>query len=100
MKAHEALIAWSGLDAPKPYAGTVMVSRRGSDPQDDWSVRYPLSNTEASRARFSMRGSEGLAGLFMDFQYLVVEERLDPEVVHEAFMAIDEYAALFGAKHN
>jgi hypothetical protein len=29
---------------------------------------------------------------------LIVEERLDPEAVHKAFLVIDEYADLFDAE--
>jgi hypothetical protein len=49
-------------------------------------------------ARRHMRGSESLVELFRDFHYLIVEERLDPEAVHKAFLVIDEYADLFDAE--
>ena len=90
MKAREALIAWSGLDDPN-FGGTVMVSRVVNDGQVERKADGPMHEL-----RFVMEGSDSLVGLFQDFQYLVVEEHLDPEAVHRAFLAIDEYAALSG----
>jgi len=43
-----------------------------------------------------VQAADSVAGVLWNFQYLVVEERIDPEAVHKAFMAIDEYAQLFG----
>lgn len=43
-----------------------------------------------------MQAADSITGVLWNFQYLVVEERIDPEAVHKAFTAIDEYAQLFG----
>jgi len=47
-----------------------------------------------------MQSATDVRGLFGQFHYLVVEERIDPELLHKALMAIDEYAELFGTPHN
>ena len=98
MKAREALIAWSGLDDPEPFKGKVLVGRVVDEGQVDWSDPYVSSSGASFPARRALRGADTLVGLFRDFQYLVVEERLDPEVVHSAFLAIDEYAELFSTE--
>ncbi|AZO56820.1 MULTISPECIES: hypothetical protein [unclassified Mesorhizobium] len=97
MKAHEALIAWSGWDDESAMRGQVAVGRMVGEGQVAWTNGY--SNKGGAvlvQARRKMRGAQSLAGVFRDFHYLVVDERLDPELVHRAFLAIDEYADLFG----
>ena len=95
MKARDAWIAWNGLN-DRPFAGTLIVSRVAQIGEDVASANHTQLNGATRDLRFSMHASHGLIGLFQDFQYLVVEERLDPEVVHRAFLAIDEYAEIFG----
>ena len=88
MKAHETMIVWGGRDDPAPFAGNIMVCRartRGSG--YGGFIRQMQSATD-------------VRGLFGQFHYLVVEERIDPELLHKALMAIDEYAELFGTPHN
>lgn len=98
MKAHEALIAWSAWDDNVATAGQVAVGRMAGEGQVDWTAGYSSTGGGASfEARRQMRGAESVVGMFKDFHYLVVDERLDPEVVHKAFLVIDEYAELFGA---
>ncbi|TXM84107.1 hypothetical protein FV219_26940, partial [Methylobacterium sp. WL122] len=63
----------------------------------------PAPDAEGAAKRFMMRGGAGssalqaltgearIARLFIDFQTLVVRDGLDPQAVHRAFLAIDEY---------
>ncbi|TPN86635.1 hypothetical protein FJ987_04640 [Mesorhizobium sp. CU2] len=96
MKANEALIAWSGLDDETPARGHVAIGRMIGEGQVDWVIGYASAAGHRIVAKRHMRGAHSLVGLFRDFHYLVVDERLDPEKVHRAFLAIDEYAELFG----
>ncbi|MDG4895180.1 hypothetical protein P9272_16550 [Mesorhizobium sp. WSM4976] len=96
MKAHEALIAWSGWDDESPMRGKVAVGRIVGEGQISWTDGYSNTGGAALEARRKMRGAQSLIGVVKDFHYLVVDERLDPEAVHKAFLAIDEYAKLFG----
>lgn len=96
MKAHEAMIAWSGLDDDTPARGHVAMGRMFGEGQIDWVIGYATAGGHRITAKRHMRGAHSLVGLFKDFHYLVVDERLDPEKVHKAFLAIDEYADLFG----
>lgn len=98
MKAHEALIAWSGWDDPSPTAGQVAVGRIVGEGEVAWTNGYAHTGGIASEGRRQMQGADSLVGLFRDFHYLVVDERLDPEAVHKAFLQIDEYAELFVPK--
>ena len=98
MKAHEALIAWTPLEIGHGTSGQVKVGRLIKNGGLDWTAPYSHTCGAAYSNRRSMRSHESMARLFQDFQYFVVEERLDPEAVHKAFLVIDEYADLFGAR--
>jgi hypothetical protein len=91
MKLLEAIIAWTPArwaDLRPETAGQVAV----------------LPVTEAGEAkRFAMRAGAGssalaslseegrVARLFIDFQTIVVRDGIEPQAVHRAFLAIDEY---------
>lgn len=92
MKQIEAIIAWMPLrwaELKPETAGQVAV--------------VALPDAAGLAGRYMMRsgaGSSGLraqpedariARLFIDFQTLVVRDGLDPQAVHHAFLAIDEY---------
>jgi hypothetical protein len=96
VKASEALIAWTPLDADIPTRGQLEVGLLVSDNDRDWTAPYSHTGGAAHLDRRAMRGAESVIRLLRDFQYLVVEERLDPEAVHKAFLKIDEYAEMFG----
>jgi len=82
------MIVWGGLDDPAPFAGKIMVCRtRTKGSGYDGFIRQMQSATD-------------VRGLFGQFHYLVVEERIDPELLHTALMAIHEYADLFGGRHK
>ncbi|TGV08197.1 hypothetical protein EN816_34100 [Mesorhizobium sp. M8A.F.Ca.ET.173.01.1.1] len=96
MKTHEALIAWSGWDDQSPTRGHVAVGLIVGEGQVDWSAGYASTGGAAFEARRQIRGAQSIIGIFRDFHYLVVDERLDPERVHKAFLVIDEYAEIVG----
>lgn len=99
MKAHEAVIAWNGWDDDAATAGRVAVGRVVGEGQVAWSTGYAhTAGGGSSEARRKMRGARSVIGVLTDFHYLVVDERLDPEEVHKAFLVIDEYAELFTPK--
>ncbi|GJD44126.1 hypothetical protein AFCDBAGC_1990 [Methylobacterium cerastii] len=92
MKQSDAIIAWTPArwaELRPDTAGQVAV--------------LPAPDAEGAAKRFMMRGGAGssalqaltgearIARLFIDFQTLVVRDGLDPQAVHRAFLAIDEY---------
>ena len=92
MKQSDAIIAWTPArwaELRPDTAGQVAV--------------LPAPDTAGASKRFMMRGGAGssalqaltgearIARLFIDFQTLVVRDGLDPQAVHRAFLAIDEY---------
>lgn len=92
MKQSDAIIAWTPArwaELRPDTAGQVAV--------------LPAPDVEGAAKRFMMRGGAGssalqaltgearIARLFIDFQTLVVRDGLDPQAVHRAFLAIDEY---------
>jgi hypothetical protein len=77
-------------------AGQIAVGRIIGDGEVDWTDGYAHAGGAALAARCRMRGARSTMGVVKDFHYLVVDERLDPEAVHKVFLAIDEYAELFG----
>ena len=54
------------------------------------SVSGAVLAQETSALR-TLTGEARVARLFIDFQTLVVRDGLDPQAVHRAFLAIDEY---------
>ena len=91
MKQSEAIIAWT--------------PRRWAELRPDTAGQVavlPFPDTDGAAKRFMMRGGASsalhalseearIARLFIDFQTLVVRDGLDPQDVHRAFLAIDEY---------
>ena len=94
MKASVALIAWTpaGTEwATNPTSGQVKVgplTRKQSNLASDFACDGGASVT----SRRNKSGWEQIALVFMDFHTLVVRDGLSPEVVHRAFLEIDEYA--------
>ncbi len=92
MKQLDAIIAWTPVrwaELRPETAGQVAV--------------LPLPDTEGAARRYMMRAGASssalqamseearIARLFIDFQTLVVRDGLEPQAVHRAFLAIDEY---------
>lgn len=92
MKQIEAIIAWTPV--------------RWAELRPETAVQIvvlPAPDTEGAARRFMMRAGASssalqalseearIARLFIDFQTIVVRDGLDPQAVHKAFLAIDEY---------
>jgi hypothetical protein len=93
MKAHEALIAWTPVDTPdaEDTDGKIVV---GDIPYStfDWTQRFVATGGAAVPGRQDLRGDALKVALFLEFLEIVVRDGLDPQLVHEAFLVIDEYA--------
>lgn len=93
MKARDALIAWTpARHTDDPMAGKVKVGPLLRDSDPDWTRPYSSTGGAAFVERRSMTGHTSTMMVFVDFHTLVVGDGLDPNVVHEAFLAIDEFA--------
>lgn len=92
MKASEALIAWTPADYGTPTAGTVKVGPLIEVGKRDWSDPYAYTGGASIVERREMVGAEAQLWVFTDFHTIVVRDGIKPEVAHEAFLAIDEYA--------
>ncbi|MEA1832727.1 hypothetical protein U8607_11600 [Methylobacterium durans] len=92
MKQLEALIAWTPTrwaDLRPETAGQVVVV-----PFPDAEGRakgFMMSAGASSSALQALPEDQRVARLFIDFNTLVVRDGLDPQAVHRAFLAIDEY---------
>jgi hypothetical protein len=96
MKAHEAVIAWTPADCLESEyeetAGEVVVvnlHRRGGR---EWCRPFERVGGASFPARRKLRGVESTARLFIDFHQIVLRDGIDPQLAHEAFLVIDEYA--------
>jgi hypothetical protein len=92
MKASEALIAWSPAYSRKATRGQVKVGPLLDENVADWTEPYSFTGGAAFQARRDMKGWQSIARVLIDFHTLVIRDGILPEVAHEAFLAIDEYA--------
>lgn len=93
MKQLECMIAWtpaSWTDSRPETAGRVEV---GPWPDTKgWSDAYASTVGACFAELHKISEWQRTAVLFIDFNTLVVRDGMDPRAVHEAFLAIDEYA--------
>jgi hypothetical protein len=93
MKYREALIAWTPASWPEESGrggstrGHVKVDRVGGQ----WHRPYAFTGGAEYSYVEEARGMEALASLFIEFHDMVVRDGINPQVAHEAFLAIDEY---------
>jgi len=92
VKAYEALIAWTPRNDRRPTAGQVKVGPLRREGESDWASPFAMTGGAAWVATRELRGAQSVARLFIDFHTLIVRDRIDPALAHEAFLAIDEYA--------
>lgn len=97
MRATEAMIAYTPAyynDGPKAATrgqvkiGPLLNTARGDN---DWSRPYAFTIGAAELARRKYLTHQSLAQVFIDFHTIVVRDGIDPQVAHQAFLAIDEY---------
>ncbi|AYO83005.1 hypothetical protein [Methylobacterium brachiatum] len=92
MKQIEAIIAWTPArwaELKPETAGQVVVVPVPDEAGT--SKRYMMRAGASSSALAALSDEARIARLFIDFQTLVVRDGLDPQDVHQAFLAIDEY---------
>lgn len=93
MKASEALIAWTPANATDDEtAGQVKIGPLLRQGQKDWARPFSFTGGAAHVNRRAMTGPEQTLNVFLDFHGMVVRDKIDPQVAHEAFLGIDEYA--------
>jgi hypothetical protein len=94
MKAHEAVIFWTppGTTAHKETAGEVAICPHLHPLGIAWGQQFERVGGAAHVDRRGLRGAESTARLFVDFHQLVVRDGIDPELAHQMFLVIDEYA--------
>jgi hypothetical protein len=97
MKMHEALIAWtptwSSNDKTK---GQVKVGPLVAEGEADWTDPFACTGGAAWIPSRALRGDESLINALLHFHSLVVRDGIDPQVAHQAFLAVDEYAEAIG----
>jgi hypothetical protein len=90
MKWRDAMILWNPAERchgrPDLEPGIVRVIRH---PGDDRC--FALSTGACNAWHGRLRGNVALVKLLAEFHTLVVRDGLDPQVVHDAFLEIDEY---------
>ena len=92
MKQIEAIIAWTpaaGRSCSPETAGQVAVLP--APDADGAAKRFMMRAGASSSALAALSEEARIARLFIDFQTLVVRDGIDPQAVHRAFLAIDEY---------
>ncbi|GJD89242.1 MULTISPECIES: hypothetical protein [Methylobacterium] len=92
MKQRDAIIAWTPArwaELRPETAGQVAVLPLSE--AAGAAKRYMMRAGASSSALQAMSEEARIARLFIDFQTLVVRDGLDPQAVHRAFLAIDEY---------
>jgi hypothetical protein len=94
MKAREAVIAYTPSDWTGSYEATIGKVEVGLylPGHVQWSDRYAFVVGAAFPSIRELRGSDAIAQLFVDFHTAVVRDGIDPQVAHQAFLVIDEYA--------
>ena len=92
MKISETLIAWTPATANSPTAGTVKVGPLIKAGTQDWAAPYLMTGGAAYTAVRKLSGIDAVARVFIEFNTLVARDGLPVGEVHEAFLAIDEYA--------
>jgi len=92
MKQIEAIIAWTPArwaELRPETAGQIVVLP--APDTEGAAKRYIMHAGASSSALAALSDEARIARLFIDFQTIVVRDGLDPQVVHRAFLAIDEY---------
>ena len=92
MKQLEAIIAWTPVRwaALRPETAGQIAVLAAPDPEGA-AKRFMMRAGASSSALQGLSEEARIARLFIDFQTIVVRDGLDPQAVHRAFLAIDEY---------
>ena len=90
MKAADALIFWD-IPSPDHPKGKILIVAYGKDGFEPGQGEYAFSGGAAYVHRRNLKGYEQLAYVFGDFNHLAVHYGIDPALLHEEFLKIDEY---------
>ncbi|MDX7953457.1 hypothetical protein P7D22_20025 [Lichenihabitans sp. Uapishka_5] len=89
MKLIQSMIAWNPAHGEAQRGHEVKV---GPWPdRTGWSRSYDNTGGSCYMERHDAELWQQIALMFIDFHTLVVGDNMDPQAVHEAFLAIDEY---------
>ncbi len=93
MKASEAIIAWNALDdfRSEGRPGSIAVGPLLYDGDGDWTRPYLYTGGAAEVHRRTLSDRDQQFFILRDFYTLVYVYGLHPDLVHKAFMHIDEY---------
>jgi hypothetical protein len=83
MKFTEVMIAWN--------PGTDQITVGPWPDREGWTRGYMMKVGAKDLALRKMPPMMRLAQLFLHFNTAIVRDRIDPQVAHRAFLAIDEY---------
>lgn len=85
MRYAEAMIAWN-VEPP-----AIRVGLKSDNIATGWARPYRMSGGGCFFGRAEMSETEQLVMMFTDFHQIVVRDGLPADLVHSAFLAIDEY---------
>jgi hypothetical protein len=91
MRMHEVGTAWTGNadhNAGNPLRGKVKVSRRHHGWAEEHQSTGGACYAQISQAKHPM---EGALWALVEFHTMVVNYGIEPQVAHEAMLAVDEY---------
>ena len=93
MNVAEAMIAWTPIHATKTTsAGTLKVGPLLQPGDADWTRPFLYTGGASETHVRALTGRKAVARIFIEFNTLVARDGLSPQLVHEAFLVIDEYA--------
>ena len=99
MKASEALIAWTpSAELEEVTYGMIKIGPVIKTGEPDWTEGYVCTGGAAYADRREMQGQEQLLAVLIDIAGLIIRDGLIPEVVHEAFLEIDEYRDIYESR--
>ena len=92
MKLAEIMYAWTPATWESPTAGQVRV---GVHPDRvGWTRPFASCLGACDLSFVEASDSERIIQMFVAFHAMVVRDGIDPQVVHTAFLEIDEYRAI------
>ena len=95
MKACEAVIAYTpGSMTDDPYCGQVEVGPILYKGSRDWTAPYACTAGAAYVDRQKVKGKDATLAVLTDFYMLVMHQGIDPKIIHDAFLEIDEYVEI------
>lgn len=92
MKYKDVMYAWSPDDLMFRGRKTIGEIKVGPHPdKTGWSDAFSYSAGSCFLETKKLKGPALIARIFIDFNTLVVRDKIDPEKAHAEFLKIDEY---------